>query len=147
MTPNMLPWETLQALLAVYQTITTANGYLTNIGDNASLENPQQEVEKLPDLAITGRPKDGGEQGDLFRSWTMEVFLEARVPASRQDAQFTAWKVHADLLAATPKPKRDDSLPKGAHSIKVESSSIVQDTPSRPFVVVQVVLSIGLVVT
>ena len=144
-TPSMLPWQTLQALLAIYQTVLVSNGYLTNLGQNTSLENPQQTEENLPDLAITATPRNGGEQGGRFRSWKLEVFLEARIPASRDNAQHTAWMVHADLLAATP--TRADVLPKGANSIDVDSSAIVQDTPGRPFIVVQVRLLIGLVFT
>lgn len=141
--PNMLAWETLEALLAIYQTVQISNGYMTDLGTNASLENPQKTEESLPDLAITATPRDGSEQGGNFRSWKLEVFLEARVPAARDTAQHTAWKVHADLLAATP--TRADALPKGATSIAIDSSAIVQDTPARPYIVVQVRLLIGLV--
>ena len=144
-TPSMLPWQTLQALLAIYQRVRVSNGYFTDLGQNASLESPQQNEESLPDLVIIGTPQNAGDQGQNFRSWTLEVVLQARIPASRDNAQYTAWMVHADLLAATP--TKAEPLPKGATSISIASSAIVQYTPGPPFIVVQVRLLIGLVFT
>lgn len=145
-TPSMLPWQALQALLAIYQTVRVSNGFMTDIGQNASLENPQQTEENLPDLAITATPQNAGSQGRSFRNCNLEVFLEARIAAGREDAQHTAWMVHGDLLAATP--TRADALPKGATKIEVTSSAIVQDrVVGQPFIVVQVKLLIGLAFT
>jgi len=142
----MLPWETLQALETIYKTIRVSNGYLTDIGANTSLENPDQTEDSLPDLVITGRPNIFRAEGNAFRKFGIEVFLESRIPAGRTTAQNTAWKVLADLIAATPSKKnvRTSGLPIGAHSIEIDSAEIGTESAGRPFIIVQVTLLIGL---
>lgn len=143
-TPSMLPWEVLQVLQVAYQKILIRDGYLTNLGENVNLEDPTVNEDSLPVLVITGEPIGGHYQGDRFVEWSLEVTVEASIKAGRDDSQHTAWQAHADILAATPKFK-PNTLPKGAHSLKITDAKILQPAPGQPFVVVQVVLSIGLV--
>lgn len=141
--PSMLPWQVLQSLQTAYQKILIRDGYLTNLGENVNLEDPSINEDALPVLVITGEPSGAGRyQGDQYIEWALDVTVEASIKAGRDDSQLTAWQAHADILAATPKPR--EKLPKGAHSLKITDAKILQPAAGQPFIVVQIVLSISI---
>jgi hypothetical protein len=142
MSKRNLPWEVLQRVEEICQNIRVANDFYTDLGLNVSLENPPVESEDLADLVITGRPLTAIQTGDEYRNTRIEIVLEARIPASRDDAQKLAWEAHADLMASIP--KRSTTMPLGAFDPQFVSSDKLDPIPAQPFIVVQVVFSVGL---
>lgn len=142
MSKRNLAWEVLQRVEEICQGIRVANDFYTDLGLSVSLENPTVESEDLADLVIVGRPLSAIQAGDEYRNTRMEIVMEARIPVSRGDAQKMAWEAHADLMASIP--KRSTAMPLGAFEPQFVSSDKLEPIPGQPFVVVQVVFSVGL---
>lgn len=153
--PSMLPWEVLEALKDHFAKITTGNGYLTNIGKQATTEPPPElEPANLPSLEIRGTPNFQTAPGSneekpishtgSFAAWGMDVVIESHIPIEQTRSRNLAWKVLADLIEASKSP-RGFGLPKRAHSARLVNADIIDPVPGQPFITVQLVLYVGLV--
>ena len=153
-TPSMLPWEVLEALKDHFAKITTGNGYLTNIGKQATTEPPPElEPANLPSLEIRGTPnfqtapgsaeeKKNSRTGD-FVCWGMDIAVESHIPIGQTGARKLAWQVHADLMAAK-KLSHEIALPVGAYDLRHVDGQIADPVPGQPGITVQMALYVGL---
>lgn len=144
--PDPRHWIALEQLQALYAGIRTSNGYRTDIGARVLLEASQSRPENLPELLVTGRGPGVLGAGKAFSVDEMTVVLEGRVAADGATANRLAWRVHADLLQATPKKKLGRDSPLTAlTSLEVVDADLLPRADGQPYISVQVVLRAGLV--
>lgn len=95
-------WLLIQALKAVVEDITTANGARTDIGTTVDAEPAQEDAESAPRTVIVVQSYAVSSIANKLRGRDVALVIEVAVPATIENAKETAANALDDLVDAFP---------------------------------------------
>lgn len=143
--PNTTPvtWQVVDAVRTQLTTLTTANGYRTNIGNSVSMERAQAVESDAPFAAVLMPNWDFSDAALANSMRRCTVLVQVTVPATYTSAQEEAHKAAEDVFEVFPIHERV-ALSGGSECQVVPSSVEILD---RPDGIEATVAQITLVVT
>lgn len=140
-------WELIKAIAARLQVIRTDAGYRTELGAAVYVENGQIDNPSSPVLVVTATslPVDTERSTPRQRAGSIEIAIEAYIPATRIDAQSLAHAALADIGDAFPHRQRELSISTGNTGIEITGRTILPRPEGAAHIVAQVTARAGLV--
>lgn len=138
-----LSWQALQAVAQQLATIRKTNGYLTDIGQQVTLETIQiTELESPTTGIVAGDFTPGPNQTRRTKDSRMAVTIECTIPANYASAQYIAHCAMEDIPKAITETA--EWLPDGVRGFTMDAMRLLQRPDGAPIVVAQFVGSIAL---